>query len=81
MRADVFVFGLNNGRDVVRDFDRAADRIDLSAFGFADFNALLAASQDVGIGVVIKLGADNDITLLGVSKGQLADNDFIFGGG
>jgi hypothetical protein len=61
----------------VGDFVSGTDKIDLIAFGFADFAAVQAATTDVGGSAVIDLGGGNSVTLAGVLEAQLQAGDFI----
>lgn len=79
--ADKFVFGVGTGQDIVGDFVSASDKLDLSAFGFADFAAVQAATHDVGGNAVIDLGAGDTVTLTGFLTAQLQSGDVILGGG
>lgn len=45
--ADVLEFRQGDGRDRFLDFDTAADRVDLSAFGFADADEALSYARDI----------------------------------
>ncbi len=77
---DLFVFQDGSGNDLVSDFVAGAgspDRLDLTAFGFADFDAVLAAANTVGSNVVIQLDVDDSVTLLGVQEAQLHPNDVL----
>ncbi len=79
--ADVFVFKGAFGQDVIRDFDLALDRIDLSGVAaISDWNDLrishltIAASGNVSIA-----DGANSIELAGItSLSQLQETDFIF---
>jgi serralysin len=54
---------------------------DLIAFDhtmFADFDAVLAASTQVGTRTVISFDAQHTVTLLNVSVGSLHHDDFAF---
>jgi len=76
--ADTFVFGHGTGVDTVADFRSGTDKLDLSAFGFADFAAVLAATQDDGSGnSFIDLGGGDRVVLRGVTKAQLASGDVV----
>ncbi|MEO7691517.1 MAG: calcium-binding protein, partial [Sphingomonas sp.] len=79
--ADKFVFDLGTGQDTVGDFVSGSDKLDLSAFGFADFTAVQAATHDVGGNAVIDLGGGDTVTLTGVLSGQLQSGDVILSGG
>ena len=84
--SDTFVFELGTDQDVVEDFDAADDLLDLSAFGFADVDAVRGAAQEVSVdgqqATVIDLdgaaGADQ-VTLLGVSVADLNDTNVALG--
>lgn len=83
--ADVFVVGggVDAGSDVVEDFRRGEDRLDLSELAFASFADVLAAvvgsgdDDDDRRDLVIELGGGASVTLLGVLSGQLSANDVI----
>jgi Ca2+-binding RTX toxin-like protein len=78
--ADTFVFGLGTGIDTIGDFVPGTDKIDISAYGFANFAAVQAAMTDQGGGVMnIALGGGNYVILIGVAKAQLSAGDFILG--
>ena len=79
--ADRFVFDHGTGQDVVSDFVSGTDKLDLSAFGFADFTAVQAATHDVGGNAVIDLGGGDSVTLTGVTSSQLQSGDVILSGG
>ena len=75
---DSFVFADGGGADRIEDFDALrGDRLDLSAFGFADGSAALAAAHDVGANCVIQLDLDDSVTLLGVAKSELTLSAFL----
>ncbi|WP_244649761.1 VCBS domain-containing protein [Pseudovibrio japonicus] len=80
--SDTFVFGGTTfGNDVIADFAAVAgdkDVIQLDTNVFADFDALLAATSDEDGNVVIMLDDSNSITLNGVSKSDLHQDDFLF---
>ena len=80
--ADTFVFVRGTGVDTVADFRSGIDKLHLSGFGFADFAAVLAATQDDGNGnSFIELGGGDRVVLRGVTKAQLASGDVVFSGG
>lgn len=80
--ADVFVFHIGDGKDVITDFDTSGadrDRIDLSAIpkfdNFADVrNAMEMQSGDA----VINIGGSNSIRLHDVDMADLSRIHFIF---
>lgn len=75
--ADVFVFGANSGQDVIGDFTRGRDRIQLNGL-FADFASLSANFAQVGADGAIYLPNGNLIVLHGVTMSALTAADFIF---
>jgi Ca2+-binding RTX toxin-like protein len=77
--ADKFVFDHGTGQDTVGDFVSGSDKLDLSAFGFASFSDVQAATHDVGGNAVIDLGNGDSVTLSGVLTSQLQSGDVILG--
>ncbi len=72
--SDIFRFGLNNGNDIIFDFQTGKDKIDLAEkgiVGVAQLNMSLANG-----GVVLDFADGGEIIVLGVS--QLTDTDFMF---
>ncbi|QOZ32426.1 S-layer family protein [Bradyrhizobium sp. CCBAU 53421] len=82
---DTYVFKAGSGSDVITDFIAGAgtdDRIDLRSFkaaGIHDLAAVLALATQAGADTVIDFGG-NILTLDNVTKTDLSDDDFIFGG-
>jgi Ca2+-binding RTX toxin-like protein len=74
---DTFVFGPGFGHDVITDFTHP-DRIEFDGGLFGNFQAVKAASQQVGNDAVITLDADDTITLQGVALKSLRASDFDF---
>ena len=74
-------FGTGFGHDMVLDFaigtGTAHDVIDLSDAGFADFNALVAATSEVNGATVISVGTSQSVSLANVSLAQLTQDHFI----
>jgi len=80
---DTFAFGGDFGNDTVRDFVAGQgigvdDVLQLDHTQFADFNAVLAHSQQNGADTVISLDPTHSITLLNVSLASLQAHDFVF---
>jgi serralysin len=75
---DIFVFGENNGNDIIYDFQRGLDKIDLrSLVGIDNINDLtITSSLTQPSDKVIDLNDGNSITLIGVN--DLSANDFMF---
>ena len=72
--ADIFVFAADNGRDVIHDFERGKDRIDLSALDLGGIDDLVI--RDDGTDSRILLADDDRIIVLGATN--LDASDFIF---
>jgi hypothetical protein len=78
---DTFVFAANFGNVTLTNFDPATDVIEIDHTVFADFQALLAATQDDGSGSsVITADPHNTITIKNVTVAQLIQHqgDFHF---
>jgi len=76
---DYFRFTKGGGHDVIEDFVRFADRLDLTKWNaIASFEDMMEHHLRVEDGnVVISAGGDT-LTLEGVSKGDLESSDFYF---
>ena len=76
----LFVFEADSGRDVIRNFQvggsAAHDRIQLDHDVVSAFEHV--QMRDVGANVVIDLGANDSITLMGIHAAQLTVHDFLF---
>jgi hypothetical protein len=77
--SDTYVFAPGNGRDSIMDFRQSDhDKIDVSAFGFADFAALSLAISDNGVNTLINFGGGNGVVLVGFADSSLLTaGDFI----
>ena len=78
--ADVFVFIVQNGIDVVTDFENNTDLIDLTAF-HTSFGAMSGAISDFNGGALIDfamMGGSGSAWIQGTPAGFLNNNDFIF---
>ncbi len=77
--ADIFVFGAATGNDIITDFQRNADDIelDIAATGLANFGDVQAAATQIGTDVVIAL-ASGTITIEDLLVGQLNASQFLF---
>ena len=73
--ADVFVFGPADGKDRVTDYIDGTDRIDLSAFGFADFASAASHFANAGADLVFSFGTDTltiqNFAMAGLNGGDL----------
>ncbi len=79
--ADTFVFEHGTGGDVIGDFTTGTDKIDLSAFGFANFQAVVNSMHEMNGTTAIDLGGGDFIVLNGVANASLHAGDFILSGG
>ena len=75
--ADTFVFEHGTGGDVIGDFLAGTDKIDLHAFGFADFQAVINAMHEVNGTTAIDLGNGDFIVINGVANAALHAADFV----
>jgi Ca2+-binding RTX toxin-like protein len=79
---DLFKFGKHDGSDTIQDFTAGAgseDTIELKGLKkIDDLNDLLDRATDVGADTVIDFGKGDELTLIGVQKADLHDDDFLF---
>jgi Ca2+-binding RTX toxin-like protein len=79
---DLFIFADGHGADRVMDFTAGAgspDRLDLrDVTAVSDLGELLAASTQSGADTVLDFGGGDTITLVGVDRGALHADDFLF---
>jgi Ca2+-binding RTX toxin-like protein len=74
--ADAFIFMDGSGEDVIVDFDiLGGDILNIQAFGFADPDAVLTVSTDVGSDVLIQLDANDSVMLTDVTTAELSATD------
>jgi serralysin len=74
--ADLFVFNAGFGMDTITDL-KNQDQIQFADGLFEDRRSVLEASEQVGDDVVIRLDANNTITLLDVTLNTLQASDFL----
>ena len=85
---DTFKFKVASGNDVIQDFNQGNlavgstapehDIINVHAYGFTDWSALLAVISDDSAGdAVVQLSPTDSITLTGVHTANLHASDFI----
>lgn len=80
--SDTFVFRPGYGKDTVTDFTTSAsaqpgaDLVDMSAFGYADFQALMQDTAQNGNNAVITIDASTALTLQNIQVSALSDADF-----
>jgi len=75
--ADTFVFEHGTGGDTIGDFAPGTDKIDLSAFGFANYQAVVNSMHEVNGTTAVDLGGGDFIVLNGVAAATLHASDFI----
>lgn len=77
---DIFVFEMGSGQDQIFEFQANRDRIDLSDYGFKNFNDVINAASQLGPSTMIDLDGQNGDTLeiVGVSASALSGSNFIF---
>jgi Ca2+-binding RTX toxin-like protein len=73
---DVFVFAPGGGDDEIADHQLGVDRIDVRAFGFADFATLAANILDLAGDTLVRFGKDS-VLLVGVSTDALYEVNFL----
>lgn len=73
---DIFVIGVGNGNDVIGDFTRGQDRIDISAYGMTFVELQARFFQDGNVGA-IQFANGDVIVLHNVTMSQLTASDFI----
>ena len=74
---DTFVFEIAGARDIVADFKDGEDRIDLTAYDFANANAAKAFAVQSGAHVVFNFGAGDMLTVYNVALDNLTGVDFV----
>lgn len=74
---DRFIFNLQGGDDVVRDYVDETDRLDFTNFNFATADDLLATARQSGADVVFDLPTGVSVTLQGVALSSLEATDFL----
>ncbi|CAN5280620.1 hypothetical protein BH10PSE14_BH10PSE14_20130 [soil metagenome] len=75
--ADTFVFERFSGGDVIGDFIAGTDKIDLTAFGFSSYQAVVNSMHEVNGTTAIDLGGADLVVLNGVAMNNLHESDFI----
>ena len=75
---DLFVFENGSGTDRITDFNfGAGDQIDLSDFGLADFDAVMAIASQSGDDVRINFASGDTLILNDTLMGSLDASDFV----
>ncbi|MBU3732034.1 MAG: hypothetical protein FGM26_10905 [Beijerinckiaceae bacterium] len=73
---DVFTFSIGHGHDLVNDFDQWGDDVlSFSKNMFASWNAVSAATKQVGADVVIATSATSSVRLLNTSLSSFNADD------
>jgi serralysin len=74
---DTFVFELISDHDIIRDYQKGQDYIDVSDYSFASGAVVLALAIQRGDSVVIELSQDSTIEFSGMTIGGISAADFI----
>ncbi len=74
---DRFIFNLQGGRDVVKDYTDETDRLDFSNFNYGTAQDVLATARQDGANVVFELPNGVTVTLENVNVAVLEATDFI----
>lgn len=75
---DIFVFEAGGGHDQISWFSNGRDKIDVSDFGFSDYNDLKANIQKGWFSSTIRLDDDTSVTVKGLGYWSISSDDFIF---
>ena len=78
--ADTFAFILDNGNDVITDFENGTDLIDLTVYN-TSYGAMQTAISDFNGGAIIdfaQMGGSGSVWVQGTPAAFLNNNDFIF---
>ena len=78
--ADTFVHGAASGHDTFNGFNVATDHIELAGTGVASWHDLQQLIEDTPAGAKISFEDGSSITLNGVTKSDLSQDDFTVGG-
>ena len=76
---DTFGFRDGSGNDTIQDLVVGSgpdDVIDLIGMGFTDLASVLAVMTQIGAGTAIDFGDGDSLTLVGVDKANLSQDDF-----
>lgn len=79
--SDIFIYGLNYGADVIRDFSligRGADKIAISKTLADNFDALMKRASQAGPDLVFDFGAGNTLTLQSIASNRLSAQNVTF---
>ena len=74
---DLYLLRNDGGDDVIVDFAPGADRIDISDFGFVDFQAVVGAADEQAGDTVLRLDDNDSVTLTGLKIADLGADDFL----
>jgi peroxidase len=76
---DIFAFGYDSGSDIVQDFKKSEDRLDLSQLDFDTLAEVRAAAHRVGKDTILTLEDGDQVRLVGVNY-TLASSHLILNG-
>jgi Ca2+-binding RTX toxin-like protein len=75
--ADTFKISQGTGLDIIADWTLGSDKLDVSAFGFANLAAAKANMLQVGNDISMNLGNGDALILLGVNINNISAGDMI----
>jgi Ca2+-binding RTX toxin-like protein len=75
--ADVFVFDAASGRDLLSDFNRLEDKLDVRAYGVDTAAEALAFASNGGPDLLLDFGGGNQIVIQNMQVSQLHDGMFV----
>ena len=75
--ADVFEFETGDGRDVLADWGRGDDRMDLDDLGYSSFGQVMQDASNVGGDVVFEFRGGTEVTVLDAHTSDFSAGDFI----
>ena len=78
--ADTFVHGAASGQDSFNGFNAALDHVELTGTGVASWHDLQQMIEDTAAGAKIAFDDGSSITLNGVAKNDLSQDDFTVNG-
>jgi hypothetical protein len=75
---DIVVLDLHSGYDVVHDFNKKYDKLDLTEYGIDSWKEVKNAMQKTGDGVTIWLNSYSSVELADVAFGSLSKKNFVY---
>jgi peroxidase len=75
---DIVVLDLHSGYDVVHDFNKKYDKLDLTEYGIDSWKEVKQAAHQTKDGVIIWLNSYSSVELADVAFGGLSKKNFVF---